>query len=171
MQLVSNFNGHWQALTKQWEEECQNYGENFEDYAAASMPILEELASSEPTNRAAGVYAATDGNGKYIAACHANCSHLPGYDGKVLRIRHITFSPDFDFGDSHVLRSYEDALVSVFVGTISLSFNEMKARHIKFHLRSFAEIQFAHRFTEEAEKDGNFKEVKMKGAWIYLSKT
>lgn len=168
---VAEADGSWEELTKAWKAQCERYGESLDDYAIASMPILSDLAadSSNSVQRKAGVFALTS-DGVFEAACHANVALLPGYKGPVLRMRHITFSPKFDYDSAIEINQYERALVGVFVGTLRLSYGEMKADHIKFHLRSPAERMFAQAFTKALDDNVDFSQVETKGAWLYLSK-
>lgn len=172
LKRVSQENGCWQELTLAWEKECGEFQENFEEYAVASMPVLEPLATGTQMTQA-GVYAFAP-NGRYQAICQANSSFLPGYTGKVLRIRHIVFSPMFDYSDEIDIQTYGNTLVGVFSGVILMSYEDMPAQHIKFHLRSPAEMEFGEQFTKVLKEHEEFKNaftnVNMKGAWIYLSK-
>jgi len=160
-------NGLWDEITLQWEAQCAAYDENFVDYATASLPVLADLAQG-PELANQGVYSYCP-EGQHLAILQANAAFLPSYTGRVLRIRHIVFAPDFDFGINEV-DDYIDVLASVFVGSIDLSYGEMSAPHVKFHLRSPAERAFGTAFTTALGKDKAFKEVNMRGAWIYLSK-
>ena len=169
LKRVSLADSTWNDLCRQWESECISCSEEFSEFAPASFPVLDKLArGAQLTN--AGVFAVPNGE-NYSAACQANVCLLPGYDGKVLRVRHIVFSPNYDYGENLTLEDYGHALLSVFGGTINLSYEEMMARHIKFHLRSPAELQFGNSFTEFLKGHQAFKEVNMRGAWIYLSKS
>lgn len=159
----------WAEIVLQWEAQSSSYSENFADHAPASMPVLEELAVSAPL-RGAGVYSYTL-KGEVLAMLQANVALLPGYTGKVLRVRHIVLSPKFEFDDSIEVNDYGDALVGVFAGTIMLSMDGMIAPHVKFHLRSPAERMFGEEFTKVLQDSTVFKDCAMKGSWIYLSKT
>ncbi|KQB95771.1 hypothetical protein AL073_13865 [Loktanella sp. 1ANDIMAR09] len=159
----------WAKIVLQWEEQTNSYSENFVDHAPASMPVLEELATSAPL-RDAGVYSYADKD-EVLAILQANVALLPGYSGRVLRIRHIVLSPKYEFDDKIELDDYGSALVGVFAGTLVLSVKDMIAPHIKFHLRSPAERMFGEEFTKVLQNSGVFKECAMKGSRIYLSKT
>ena len=165
---VSLADGAWERLCRQWEGECDALGEEFEEFVPASFPVLDDLARGTPLANA-GVFAVPD-NGGYLAACQVNVTLLPGYIGKVLRVRHIVFAPRYDLSPDLTLEDYARTLVGVFGGAIRLSHGSMLAPHIKFHLRSPAEMQFGAQFTEALSDHSAFKEVNMRGAWIYLSK-
>lgn len=165
---LTTSNGEWQNLVQQWESQCEDYSENFAEYAIASMPVLEELAIGAE-QLSAGVFGFKSCD-KYAALCHANSSFLPSYDGKVLRIRHIVFSPRFDFSDDVPTDEYIQALVGVFTGAMDLANDEMQSNHVKFHLRSRAEREYGQAFTDALKRHGTFKTVNITGSWIYLSK-
>jgi len=158
----------WRELVLQWEDECARHGENFDEFAVASLPVLEELACSAP-RRDAAVFGLSTG-GLINVVCQANACFLPGYTGKVLRIRHIVLSPKFDFSDELELSDYEEALVGVFQGALGLAYGEMPSDHVKFHLKSPAERAFGAAFTEALKSVRHFSNVAIKGSWIYLSK-
>lgn len=158
----------WAQLVLDWEEECGEFEENFEDYAVASLPVLRELACSFP-RRDAAVYG-LDIAGKLSAVCQANSTFLPGYTGKVLRIRHIVLSPRFDYSEAIEIEDYAEALIGVFSGVLKLANGDMPSAHIKFHLKSPAERSFGNAFTEALKGHEAFTKVDLKGSWIYLSK-
>lgn len=157
----------WAQLALAWEEECNEYEEDFSDYAIASLPVLEDLACGPPL-RDAAVFSFKEA-GKVDAIFQANVTFLPGYDGKVLRIRHIVLAPGFDFGDFDI-DQYATAITGVFSGAVGLAYEGMPADHIKFHLKSPAERAFGESFTNAVQNHEAFKKVVMKGSWIYLSK-
>ena len=169
LQRLSLADGGWGDLCRQWEDECIRNGESLDDYAPGAFPVLGQLARG-PQLSNAGVFAAVNDKG-FQATCQVNVTFLPGYDGKVLRVRHIIFSPRYDFEDIGDIKEYITVLVSVLGGAILLSYETMPSKHVKFHLRSPAEMQFGHMFTEMIEGHEAFKKVSMKGAWIYLSKS
>ena len=166
---LSAHDGSWFELNGQWEQACYTYNEDIGDYATASLPVLDELATATPKKNA-GVFAATSGD-TYLAALQANRAYLPGYDGPVLRVRHIVTAPKYDFDASVTVKEYEDLLVEVFLGVLDLSIAELEAPHVKFHLKSPAEREFGERFTNAAKKFEVFTKCEMQGSWIYLTKS
>lgn len=160
--------GDWAKLVLQWEAECSDFEEDFSEYAMASLPVLGDLAIAPP-RRDAAVYGLSSGN-TIEAVCQANSTFLPGYTGKVLRIRHIVLSPRFDYSENIEIADYVKTLIGVFTGAVALAYQEMASEHIKFHLKSPAERAFGAAFTDALQGDTSFTEVAIKGSWIYLSK-
>lgn len=158
----------WAKLILDWEAECSEFGENFDDYAVASLPVLSDLACSAP-RRDAAVFGLKN-DGKVDVVCQANSSFLPGFTGKVLRIRHIVLSPRFDFSEDIEIEDYSQTLIGVFTGVLRLAYSEMVSDHVKFHLKSPAERVFGEAFTNALQGEDAFEKVAMKGSWIYLSK-
>ncbi|WP_294930481.1 hypothetical protein [uncultured Paracoccus sp.] len=141
------------------------HGDEISDYAVSSLGVVEELAN-EPTKNAKSL-GLFDDTGRCHAICHANVTSLPGYEKPVLRIRHLLLAPDYDYG--HLDASdYARALTSVFSNVIGLAFGEMKAMHIKFHLRSPGDVSFFGALTDALSKIPTFRAVHMRGAWLYL---
>ena len=159
---------YWAKLVLDWEAECAEFGENFDDYAVASLPVLRELACAPP-RRDAAVFGSVSSE-KLDVVCQANSSYLPGYTGKVLRIRHIVLSPRHDYSEEFTLDDYCSTLVGVFSGALDLADGEMMSDHVKFHLKSPAERAFGKAFTDVLKDHKAFTDVAIKGSWIYLSK-
>ncbi|GGF77034.1 hypothetical protein SAMN05216376_11232 [Mameliella alba] len=158
----------WDKLVLEWEEECSSFEEDFGDYAVASLPVLAELARAAP-RRDAAVYGLMS-DGKVDVVCQANSTLLPGYTGKVLRVRHIVLAPRFDFSEDITIEAYTETLANVFAGVLGLADDVMPSDHIKFHLKSPAEKSFGGAFTDALSGHPAFSLVAMKGSWIYLSK-
>lgn len=169
LERMTSADGSWQGLVRDWEAKCSEYSENLDDYATASFPVMDELATGTQRSNA-GVYALKDGE-NHLAACQVNVAFLPGYTGEVLRVRHITLSPSYDFSDEITLDEYANVLVSIFTGTVDLALDQMPAKHVKFHLRSPAEREFADRFVGALSGNSAFKNVSLIGSWVYLSIT
>lgn len=169
LQRVSLSDGSWYDLYRQWESECDGFEEDFAEFAPASLPVLDELARGTQLANA-GVFAYRDDSENFLATCQVNVCLLPGYDGKVLRVRHILVSPQHEFDADMEIETYIRTLTGVFVGAIGLSVDGMPSQHVKFHLRSPAERHFGHMFTEALEGHEAFSGVAMRGSWIYLSK-
>src|SRR5437763_137192 len=95
---VSDEDGSWGRLKAQWRTECEEFGEGFESYAPGVFSILDPLARDGHPR--CGIYALTEAqNPEFLAFCQANRALIPGYPTPVLRVRMMTFSPRFDFGD------------------------------------------------------------------------
>lgn len=165
--ILRTSDGTWQAFLDEWKAECEAAGQDFEEYGVATLGELGRLA--DQGHERAEVFALKD-NGKYVGVCQGNCTPLPGYSGKVLRIRFMTFSPEYDFGNKTVAE-YASVLVGMFTATLNLSFaGGMKAKHIKFHLRSPADIQFFAALGTQLNQSSLFEIVETKGAWLYITK-
>lgn len=158
----------WHEMEAHWASECDKYEENFEDYAVASLPVLRELAMETP-RKGAGVFGLPSGD-SFDVLCQANSTFLPGFKGKVLRIRHIVLSPKFDFSDEVDLDDYANALAALFAGAVGLADSEMPSDHVKFHLKSPVERTFGEHFKDAVHQQNAFEKVSMRGSWIYLSK-
>jgi len=165
---VRSSDGSWQALVGAWTAECLAFDEEFEQYASASIPVLESLAGTD--ERHAGVFALADETGRYHAALQANSTLLPGYDGRVLRVRHLLASPAYDFGEFS-LDEYSNILSKVFARVVRLSEERYPSPHIKMHLRSPADIAFFGLVGDFLGNSGLFTSVEIRGAWLYLTKS
>lgn len=165
---LRKLDGSWDGMVQHWSSECAAHGEMFEQYASATIATLESLVEEEKED--AGVFAFAESGSKVHAILQANSTHLPGYEGRVLRVRHLITSPAYDFGDFSVA-DYSRLLSSVFARVVSLSAGEMPSDHIKMHLRSPADIQFFRNVGQSISQSRFFSAVTMHGAWLYFTKT
>jgi len=103
------------------------------------------------------------------AVCQVNRALLPGYDGMVLRVRHLVLSPQLDFGDRDIA-DYGRILQELLQGILALSETDMPAPYIKLHFRSPADRQFFANLRTTLQRHGVFNEIEMRGAWLYITK-
>lgn len=171
MKLVrlSKTDGTWENLENLWKEECENYEEDYDSYAQASLGTLRYECENGEGDNATGVYTLTDDTGKLHAACFLNSTLLKGYTGKVLRVRHFILSPYYDFEDLE-LDDYANILASFFVSLVEISDGELKSPHIKIHYRSPYDRTFFAAFGLTMRSTGRFRTVETKGMWLHLTK-
>ena len=171
MKLVrlSKTDGTWENLENLWKEECENYEEDYDSYAQASLGTLRYECENGEGYNATGVYTLTDDTGKLHAACFLNSTLLKGYTGKVLRVRHFILSPYYDFEDLE-LDDYANILASFFVSLVEISDGELKSPHIKIHYRSPYDRTFFAAFGLTMRSTGRFRTVETKGMWLHLTK-
>lgn len=164
---LKSADGSWQLFRDAWARQCTEFGEEIDNYAPATMGELAKLAHEG--HERAGVYALPNG-ANYDAVCQTNCVGLPGFDTPVLRVRFMTLSPEYDFGD-HTVIDYGHVLVALLLAAIRLSTKKpMKARYIKLHLRSPADHQFFAAIGSGLNGTGAFDAVEMKGSWLHITK-
>ncbi len=168
LQHLRREDGSWDGLVRQWTDECAEFDEDFDEYALGAIDVLESLIEEDlPASRARVVSLIDDGRHRLV--CQANRADIKGYDGKVLRIRHIVLSPRFDFGSVDVAE-YALVLTSLFAHVLKLSDVDMKAPHIKFHLRSPADRQFFAMLSQHLGAGNHFRHIAMRGSWLYITK-
>ena len=89
----------------------------------------------------------------------------------------VTMCPSLDFGTGlgDPTSRYIENLVDLFFGIIQLSQGNthmnMRAREIKFHLRSPQDYAVFQAVRTELAKISRFERVEMRGAWLYISRT
>lgn len=163
---ISRENGLWDKLWVDWDEICSNFGEDFQDFAPSSLTVLKPLAES-PQIGSAGVFALFDKDSA-LAVCQLNVAFIKGYDDKVLRLRHLLFSPEFDFSDDVTVEKYVQILSETFAGTVLCAKSEMPAKHVKLHLQSPADRGFFKEIEQHLKTSAKFTSVNMRGAWLYV---
>lgn len=156
-------------LLDAWKRETEALGEDFEIFSAIPVSVFQQIAEKDAKNTR--LYAAQAEDGTFGAVCMLNHAWIPGYDGPVLRVRHILLSPKFDLTDLP-LSEYSDVLNTILSGVILCSDQDdmMKANHIKFHARSPADMQFFAEVGKELSGAEVFHSVQARGAWLYISK-
>jgi hypothetical protein len=166
LEKITAEDGSWAALAEQWGQQCADFGEDLDGYALDAIPVLKELAEAPKPD--AGVYALRREDGTFDAVAQVNSAFLPGYTGKVLRVRHLLLSPHFDFGE-YPIEDYVIVLSRMFARTVALARNEPRSEHVKFHLRSPADRQFFEATISLFEESEVFETVAMRGSWLYLT--
>jgi hypothetical protein len=157
----------WDDFLADWRGQCEAQGEEFSLYEQGPIQVVRDLAEG-PLQEEARVYGLKKGK-HYCAMCQVNRTLLPGYNGKVLRVRMMYLSPYYDFGD-YPVEEYTDILISLFGNVAELSYGEMESPHIKFHLRSPADRQFFATLGSKLDKSPVFASVALRGAWLYITK-
>lgn len=159
----------YEGLLASWRTETEALGEDFEIFSAIPVSVFQQIAEKDANSTA--LYAARANDGSFGAVCMLNHARIPGYDGPVLRVRHILLSPKFDLTDVS-LSEYSDVLFTILSGVIHCSDHDdrMKANYIKFHLRSPADVQFFAAVGKALSGASVYRSVHSSGAWLYITK-
>lgn len=166
MQILSLDDGTWNDLLKNWKSQCDE--EDFEIFQDGIFKVLSDLVES-PEDGAA-VLSSSLGEETPII-CQVNTKKIKGYKGPVLRVRHLLLSPYYDLNDVTNVQ-YGKVIVNMFNAIVEISDNhpKLKAKHIKFHLRSSTDQQFFTAIGDGLRRSEKFKTVQSKGAWLYVTK-
>jgi hypothetical protein len=166
LQRLSDKDSSWSKFCADWENQCQEIGENFNNYAPATMPLIRALAEKhEKGHWACSLHDGT----RFLAACVAHLAHIPDYDGPVLRMRLLVPCPLLDYGALSD-EAYADTLIGFAWGAIKLSDDHLKAKHVKFHMRSPSDMPYFRAFGKNLRDESVFLSTEMKGAWLYITK-
>lgn len=169
MQKLFHHDGSWNDLLTQWAQQCHDCGEDFEAYLPETIRLLGNLVDDTANEKWDGVFGHKDEQGKHQGVCFVNCTFLPGFTGRVLRVRHVLLSPENDFGDFDEVH-YSGLLGTIFERIIRLSDTMLPCKSIKIHFRSPADVALFSRFAANFEDSEHFSSVKMAGAWLMLTK-
>lgn len=165
---VNKRDGSWAALEDQWRQQCENHGEDYDTYAEASLGTLHDECDDGQIDPASGVFALRDTAGGFHCACFLNSTLLKGFNGKVLRVRHLILSPHYDFADLSIER-YSDILSSYFSQLIAVSKTTLPSDHIKLHYRSPYDRTFFATFALNMRGTGVIKNVESVGMWLHIT--
>lgn len=168
MQVVrlSASDGSLAALDADWKAQCDEVGEELESYGSATMAPIRTFAESDSAKEWA--IAIKEGERFMAIACAIRTRQKP-FDGWVLRIREVTVCPLLDYGNLDE-NSYVDTLIGILNGALKLSESDLKAEHIKLHLRSPADAVFFRAFGNTLDSKGVFAATETHGAWLTISK-
>lgn len=122
----------WDRLESDWSEQCAKYEEDFSSYSEASLGTLRDECDEGSVDKNAEVFALEDPSENFHAACFLNITHLKGFSGKVLRVRHLVLSPYYDFEDLD-LEQYASTLGNYFLALVDCSDTVLPSNHIKLH--------------------------------------
>ncbi len=168
MKLIRLGDEQYEILLQGWRLQCEASGEDFETFTQIPLSVFREITEKDKDNTA--LFGLESDSG-FDAICMLNHAHIPGYDGPVLRVRHILLSPEFDLGDKQ-LTDYAKTIVSILVNVLYLSENDttMKANYVKFHARSPADIPFFSAIGQALDGTGEYASVHHKGSWLYITR-
>jgi hypothetical protein len=171
---LSATDGSWDRFREDWQAQCDEVGDNFDDYAPDSLKVVAEIVAGTLLSVGGGnetrIGALWDeDSNRYYACCMLNLARLPNTEGRTLRIRHLLVSPLLDYGVAPVAL-YPDVLIGVLTGVLHLSETDMQAEHIRFHLRSPEDQAFFKAFGTDLAGSGVFASVQTFGAWLYITK-
>ncbi len=162
--------GHtWTDFASNWRAICEEYDDDFDDYAWGIISVLKPLC--EKPERQAAAFAVFDGS-EYHSICQLNCKPIKGHNGPVLRMRHLTINPHYDLGCREVA-DYAKLMIKTVIGIWRLSEAESSdffADTIKFHMKSPADRVLFHAMGEML---GGVRKIKTTthGGWLELTKT
>lgn len=124
----------------------------------------------EKEQKKAGVFGLKIGN-SYSAMCQVNKAGLPKYDSPVLRTRYMTLSPEYDLTNK-TISEYGDVLVALLAEVMGLAIldKELECRHVKFHLRSPADIPFFAAIGKGIKERDVFDAIETRGMWLYITR-
>ncbi len=166
---LNKSDGTWDELNSQWSDQCNDYQEDFESYASASLSTLANECDEGDADLDTGVFALQDEGGVFHSACFLNCTFLKGYTGKVLRVRHLVLSPYYDFEDLE-LEDYAITLAHAFSAIFEISNGTLNSQHLKIHYRSPYDRTFFAAFALTMKNSSEFKSVESKGMWLHITK-
>ncbi|MEX0970898.1 MAG: hypothetical protein WD046_10695 [Paracoccaceae bacterium] len=162
-------NGDWECFEDGWKASCEKFGEDFLDFFPQSLPSLKNIALENEDRTHSGIFGLSGVDSETDAIFFANCALLKGYDGHVLRVRHVLFSPKYDFGELDV-EDFQNLLKRLLINWLLISENSLKANHIKIHLRSPSDAVFLKELSRNLVNEDIFSKVESHGAWISVSK-
>jgi hypothetical protein len=168
---LSVADGSWAQFTSDWQTKATELGAELEGYEEFVFPLFADIVEGRHENnhaRQAYVYALRNPDG-FLAVCQINVAPIPKYTQPVLRVRHLKFSPLYDFGDASTYE-YGDVLVELLAQVMVLSIETVKAPHIHFHLPSPNDRSFFAALGRELSGQKPFNEVVVKGAWLYVDR-
>lgn len=154
------------ALDADWSIQCQEVGEEFESYGSATMVPIRSFAEGDSAKEWA--IAIKSGDRFMAVACAIQTRQKP-FEGVVLRIREVTVCPLLDYGNLDE-NAYVDTLIGILNGALKLSESDLRAEHIKLHLRSPADAAFFRAFGNTLDSKGVFAATEAHGAWLTISK-
>jgi len=172
---ISFSDGSWQAFEADWQLQCSDMGESFNDYAPDSLGVLKSIADGTlktadgPGSKTVVAALIERSSGQHHLACMLNLANIPGTDGMTLRVRHLLVSPRLDYGSEGVA-AYADVLVGTLAGVVKVSESDMSANNIRFHLRSPGDAEFFAAFGKALDGEQIFRSVEMRGSWLYITK-
>lgn len=173
MQLVrvDASNGIFDKIKQQWAGQCDEYGEQFDEYAAPSIAHAQEIADGKLCTDKYGIYTLVD-DAQFELIGHFNLARLPRTAGVTLRVVWVLMAPKYDYADvtPDVLAHVSSGLLAE---TIMLSKGQtepsMKAEHIKIHLTNIADRRFFAGAAYTLKGSRSLADVEIRGNWLHMT--
>lgn len=153
-------------LEADWDDQCSEIGEELDSFAPSTMGPIRSFAENEGDKEWAIAIAQ---EGRFMTVACAIRAMQKGFAGWVLRIREVTVCPLLDYGNLDE-NAYVDTLIAILNGALKLSESDLRADHIKLHLRSPADAVFFRAFGNTLDSKGVFAATEAHGAWLTISK-
>jgi hypothetical protein len=164
---LSTSDRSWSQFEKDWSSQCEEVGDEFDSYGVAPISMIRKFAEIESESEwAIGLY--DKKSKKFYASACAILTSQKGYIGKVLRIREVVPCPLLDYGTLPE-KEYRNTLIQLLNGAVKLSESDLKAKHIKMHLRSPADVAFFSAVGIALDSKGVFAATDTHGAWLSFS--
>ena len=163
---LSQSNGTWDGFIQNWSRQCEEVGEDIDNYASDALIPIQELAMNEDASSWA---VALEESGRFTAAFLVHRVNQKGYDAPVLRVRHIVVCPMLDQGFLSA-DSYGDTLIGLLFESLRLSEEKLPATFIKMHVRSPADLNYFRALGPALDRQGIFDSTELKGAWLPLKR-
>ncbi len=167
LQRICTADGSFQKLEKRWSEQCAEYDDDLDSYAAPHLELARKVCAEDPQAPKYGIFALVDGD-DFVGLMHANVARLPHTEGKTLRIVWILLAPKYDYEDIEpaVLATISTQIV---LGVLDLAKSEAASDQIKIHLGSIGDRQFFNGFCAAMTGTGLVKEAAIRGNWLHIS--
>jgi len=156
----------WDKFQADWERQCEEIGDDYENYATYSLAPIKDLSKNKDPNQ----WAATiEVDGRSTAAFMLILANQKGFDKPVLRIRHIVVCPLLDQGTLSV-DTYAETLIELIFESVKLSERDLCAKYLKMHVRSPADLTLLKPLTITLDKQGQFESTELQGSWLTITK-
>jgi hypothetical protein len=165
-------NSVFRELEKSWLEQCESYGDSYEEYSTPYIEHARNIANEEIPDRRYGIYALKN-NEEFELLAHFNAARLPKTEGRTLRVVWVLLAPKYDYDDigADVLASLASGL---FTATLELAQGlaepNMQADHVKVHLTGMADRRFFAGFAYALQGSQNLKDVAIRGNWLHMTR-
>lgn len=170
LKRICNADGSFQELESQWSDQCKEYDEELETYAAPHLELARKICAENPQDPKYGIYAleGEEGGDGYIGLMHVNVARLPQTTGKTLRLVWILLAPKYDYEDieASALASISTQIV---LGVLDLCKGDAAPDQIKIHLGSIGDRQYFNGFCAAITGTKLVKEAVIKGNWLHIT--
>src|SRR3954468_3356170 len=95
---VDNENVLFRDIEQQWSRQCDEYGAEFDEFAAPAIEHAKEISDGKLLTNQYGVYTLIDDD-QFELIAHLNTVRLPGTVGVTLRVLWILIAPKYDYVD------------------------------------------------------------------------
>lgn len=164
--------GKFRELEEQWQRQCADMGESYEEFAELRMEHARRIANGQVSSDRYAIYVLENEDGSIESLSHINVAALPRTSGNTLRIVWVLLAPKYDYQDitpdtfAYLAAELFAQALRLATGTVD---SRMSADHVKVHLTGVGDRNCFSSVTTDLSNSEFVHDVSIRGNWLHMS--